>query len=344
MRLEDLRNGLGSLHAVSGNGEVLNLSKMEVTNFYVLPFLNLLGYEVFNPEQIKLGYTSQGSNFDLAVFGKSGVINTLIVGETGSTEAVERHRGIGINLFTFTDGVKYSLYTFILGKVKKLGDFNLRSLGEEDLTFIIEMLGKHNLEKKLEVGGFDREVIKSNYGKLVESEHVLAVAVDLISNLELGFGELLKDRLIEQYMDGEDSVELHNWLMKELDGGVLLDLLGGDVDLSENEVVLPQSNSTKMVEKVDLTKEEIKVEGNINISEYSEESQQVKEEKVQSVESFQLGQVKPDKYSNPFGEVELGGEIELPYEDDFAEEVEVEEKVEKEEGKGKDLASLLGGL
>ena len=119
------------------NGGYSGLDDRSALHFLIYPFVGALGYSIFRPDELKLGYEVEGNVADLALFDRGSVLASfriLSLGEfprLGDLVGDELDRmlveltGTGSVLSVLTNGLDYRVFVEDAGSFEELIHFNL---------------------------------------------------------------------------------------------------------------------------------------------------------------------------------------------------------------------------
>lgn len=119
------------------NGGYSGVDDRSALHFLIYPFVGALGYSIFRPDELKLGYDVEGSVADLALFDSGSVLASFRIlslgefprlGDLGSVELerelIELNR-TGAVLSVLTNGLDYRVFVEDAGQFEELIHFNL---------------------------------------------------------------------------------------------------------------------------------------------------------------------------------------------------------------------------
>lgn len=119
------------------NGGYSGIDDRSALHFLIYPFVGALGYSIFRPDELKLGYEVEGNVADLALFDSGSVLASFRIlslgefprlGDLGRAE-LERELGVlnrtGAVLSVLTNGLDYRVFVEDAGQFEELIHFNL---------------------------------------------------------------------------------------------------------------------------------------------------------------------------------------------------------------------------
>lgn len=246
------------------NGNFSGIDSSSSVHYVLFPLLNSLGYNVFDPNEVKV---SDGKCITVFYNGNKLIkidlvdLNKIKDIEESKTEfektqlAINVIEGSKINLWT--TGIHYSLYA---GK-EKLFDFDIRTLETINNELLLKMIAKDSLITSIDNSKYFNElVIESKFGNLRGTSYVkdalesllLNPNSELISLLANGIYEthcekmdinLLKSKLIDEFK--QHSVNLMDILLEkpieEVNVKERLNNVFKNID--EVEIVIPEKPS-----------------------------------------------------------------------------------------------------
>lgn len=119
------------------NGGYSGIDDRSALHFLIYPFVGALGYSIFRPDELKLGYEVEGNVADLALFDSGSVLASFRIlslgefprlGDLGSDE-LDRELGVlnrtGAVLSVLTNGLDYRVFVEDAGQFEELIHFNL---------------------------------------------------------------------------------------------------------------------------------------------------------------------------------------------------------------------------
>ena len=250
------------------SGDFSNLNEMSILHYVVFPFLNALGYEIYNPNEVKV------EGMDKVELYASGVnilsfrinLNTLDLNENPSK-----------NLLVDTNGIRYIVY----GDNEKILDFDIRHLDKENLNLIFGLLLKENIFKGVGNSKFISEkILEMNTGNLKESKYFNVALRDLLSNPSNKFIESLGERLFELYCENVNKDEFNNKILDEFSEFNFLDFLGSVEDNLEVAI------SNEVIENKDIYDSYLTLPGdNVEVKTEEAKTEEIKADEVKTDES-----------------------------------------------------------
>lgn len=349
-------------------GEFSHIDSNSVIHFFIYPFLNTLGYNVFNPEELKLNYEKEGYKADVVIFeeGEPLAVFKLIdlEDEIDNSEFTEDEiyglRKLGAQLVVLTNGLNYKLYSFIDGVREEFLRFSLAELDNKIAEKVYNVLHVDHLSRILDNNEFFTEkIIEDKYGELSDTTYLMGFVEKELKNPSASFIEMLSGLMARRYVKytitEKKAKEIAKELEKELEGKpeVLFNNITGGKGLVEEVCEKGTFDSSEKEVKEDV-EEGYEKEDKEEVAEA--EKEEVEDEDVPKLGIVDYGKITVgsneketkdtdkelgiDDYGKIAGVVEEREDNEYNEEEKNTEE-QKDEASNEDNGLGQDLSSLL---
>lgn len=255
--VDSLREGLSGLFILEDEsikqGDFSKIDKQASIHFLVSPFLSMLGYNMFNMREIRLGYEVSGVVSDVTLFDSEKALAVLRIVPLADRErfaedeldfVLDDAKGLEMGVFdstliVLTNGLDYRLYMKKSDRLELLKSFDLYSLrdGEDaDLTLVTSLLHRQSLVNALDRPMMLSEIlVKTMYGRLLGTDYVKDALFRMLSNPSEMFFQALAKEIMDVHFESTFSDELVDSLIDEYTSTPInfMDVIG---DVSDNTV------------------------------------------------------------------------------------------------------------
>jgi hypothetical protein len=251
------------------NGQV-DINEKSAVHYLIYPFLNVLGYNVFNPEELKLNVNLDGNEADVLIADKGNnlavfkilslkdVTNLSVQKESFARLELNKLRSFNSSVIVLTNGLEYVLYSSVGEKVEELIHFNLLNFVNDVSGFVSSILVKEKLVSSIGNSRFFTEkLIETKLGNLRSSDYLIDIVKSELTTPSDELLTVLAKSIIDKYCSTMDIDFLRRSLKDELrdnPGELLKNLL----NLTVNKTVNKTGNKTD--NKTDNVSEEKKVD------------------------------------------------------------------------------------
>lgn len=319
MNIQDFRNAVQAIPMLqnirSRNGDVSHIDRRSAIHFLIYPFLNTLGYNIFNMEEFRLDYEKDGKVADLVIFENGATLVTFKILDIQLNRTLEgvknlfkvgelnQYKLFGSLVVVLTNGLEYVIYP-TSGTTDELVYVNLIDMeNEEAVTFLYKSLVKSNLVTALTNNKFFVElVIESQLGHLSRTNYMEDLLRREIMNPSSRLIETLSELFYEEYCSSLDIDVIKASFREEFKtSGVLLEVLSNVIGVKEDK---KENHNVESVEPVFIKEEK---DTNVIVEDSSH-----------------------DEWTKPY------------YEENDNQILLEDRKDDEDDSEGKDLSSLLG--
>lgn len=206
-------------------GERSSLNSMTSIHYVIYPFLQILGYDVFNPEKMKMAENLNGEILDIGIYEDNSRILGMTVKNFNETsnlslldtafkqKGLSLQRSLNIPVSIATNGVLYAIY--IEGEI--VAKFDITNLENERVDFLFKLLSRENLKTITTNPKFLKEAqIESKYGNLRNSAFVKEALLNELKNPSDALLETLLNSIYTKYCNTLDIEEFRNQFKGEI--------------------------------------------------------------------------------------------------------------------------------
>lgn len=234
-KITNIINQINEIHVLKDinvtNGIFTSLDSRSSVHYVLFPLLNILGYNVFNPSEVKV---NDGKDITIYEGDKKLIkINLVDLNKINDVEAFKKDfeksqlplLGVEqVKLQIWSTGIHYSLYNGL----DKLIDFDIRKLETVNNVLLFKLLLKESLIESINNEKFFNELlIESKFGNLRNTEYVRNAIEDQLRNPSAELINLIVNNIHDSYCANMDKELLNLRLTEEFrdNSGSLLDIL-----------------------------------------------------------------------------------------------------------------------
>lgn len=224
-------------------GDYSKIDEKTAVHYLIYPFLNILGYNVFNPEEINLNSVLDGTKADILIKDSGNNLAVFSIVDLNSPagfkktqtdfkeESLSNFKKFDTSIIVLTNGIEYGLYADIEGSIEEILSFSLLSLRSNDTTEsgeVFDLLYKESLNKSINNSKFFTErIIKKNLGNLRNSDYLLDIVKSELKNPSDSLLDIFASSIVERYCGDLDKGIVLNSLVVEFENnpGELLSIL-----------------------------------------------------------------------------------------------------------------------
>ena len=187
------------------NGDLSNVNSMSIMHYVLFPLLTNLGYEVFNPNEVKVVGLN---NVELYGQGYKALEIEILDGNDNLD-----NKNVSQSLKIYTNGILYR----VVGKDETIIKFDIREIEKENVQLLFSLLMKESLLHNVTNSKFiDEKVIESKYGNLLESNYVLNSLEHLLSNPSDLLIESIVESFANMYLEKISKEKIKEVLLSEI--------------------------------------------------------------------------------------------------------------------------------